>query len=142
MTKNYKTIELDPKYVPKKSEKYMSPEQKAYFYNLLNTQRAGILSEMGGVMNSIKLAKKNASDSVGDDLDNANFEQDVTSRMRMNERAENMLKQIEAAIVRLENGTYGYSVVSGEEIGLKRMLARPTTTMTTDEREEYEKRKL
>lgn len=41
----------------------------------------------------------------------------------------------------MENGTYGYSVVSGEEIGISRMLARPLATMTVDEQEEYEKRK-
>jgi DnaK suppressor protein len=141
MAKNYKTLELEPKYVPNKSEKYMSDTQKAYFFRLLNAQRAELLSEMDGQMNSIRLAEKNDSDTVGDDLDNANFEQEVANRMRTNERATNLLKQLDAALARLEDGSYGYSAISGDEIGLKRMLARPTSAMTIEEREEYEKKK-
>jgi len=44
-----------------------------------------------------------------------------------------------AALERLKNGTYGYSVISGEEIGLRRLMARPVATTTQAEREEYEK---
>ena len=53
----------------------------------------------------------------------------------------NAIKILNDASEPYKNGTYGYSVVSGEEIGISRMLARPLATMTVDEQEEYEKRK-
>lgn len=139
--KNYKNIELPPKYVPKKSEPYMCPEQLAYFYQLLNAQKEELTHDSDSVLNSVKLAEKTESAGVGDDSDNAVFEQEITMNLRMSERDNNLLKKINSALERIENGTYGYSIVSGEEIGLSRMLARPLATMTTEEQEEYEKRK-
>lgn len=139
--KNYKNIELPPKYVPKKSEPYMCPEQLAYFYQLLNAQKEELTHDSDSVLNAVRLADKTESAGVGDDSDNAVFEQEITMNLRMSERDNNLLRKINSALERIENGTYGYSVVSGEEIGLSRMLARPLATMTVEEQEEYEKRK-
>ena len=61
--------------------------------------------------------------------------------LRLSERNANLLTKISAALDRIENGTFGYSVISGEEIGLQRMLARPLATMTLEEQEEYEQRR-
>ena len=138
---NYKTIELPPKYTPKKSEPYMCPQQLAYFYHLLTAQKEELLQDSDSVLNAVRLADKTESAGVGDDSDNATFEQEITMNLRMSERDNNLLKKINAALERIENGTYGYSVVSGEGIGLSRMLARPLATMTIEEQEEYEKRK-
>lgn len=139
--KNYKDIELPPKYVPKKSEPYMCPEQLAYFYQLLTAQKEELLHDTDSTLNAVRLAEKVDNEGVGDESDNATFEQEITMNLRMSERDNNLLKKINAALERIENGTYGYSVVSGDEIGLSRMLARPLATMTVDEQEEYEKRK-
>ena len=138
---NYKTIELPPKYTPKESEPYMCPQQLAYFYHLLTAQKEELLQDSDSVLNAVRLADKTESAGVGDDSDNATFEQEITMNLRMSERDNNLLKKINAALERIENGTYGYSIVSGEEIGLSRMLARPLATMTIEEQEEYEKRK-
>ncbi|MBO8425212.1 MAG: RNA polymerase-binding protein DksA [Proteobacteria bacterium] len=138
---NYKTLELPPKYVPKKSEPYMCPQQLAYFYHLLTAQKEDLMQDSDSVLNSVRLADKTESAGVGDETDNATFEQEITMNLRMSERDNNLLKKINAALERLENGTYGYSIISGEEIGLSRMLARPLATMTVEEQEEYEKRK-
>ena len=138
--KNYKTIELSPKYTPKKSEPYMCDEQLAYFYHILNTQRDEILQDRDSVLSDVRMAEKNESAGVGDEQDQAAAEQEITMNLRMNERASNLLQKINAALDRIENGTFGYSVISGEEIGLQRMLARPLATMTIEEQEEHEKR--
>ena len=61
--------------------------------------------------------------------------------LRMSERTSNLLEKINAALERIEKGTYGYSVISGEEIGLQRMLARPLATMTIEEQEEHEQKR-
>jgi len=139
--KNYKTIELPPKYTPKKSEPYMCPQQLAYFYKILSAQKDELVHDSDSVLSAVRLAEKTESDGVGDDSDNATFEQEISMNLRMSERDNNLLKKINAALERIENGTYGYSVVSGDEIGLNRMMARPLATMTVEEQEEYEQRK-
>lgn len=136
--KNYKNIELPEKYTPKKSEPYMCPEHLAYFYKLLSAQKEEILHDKSDVLNAVRLGEKAQTSGVGDEQDNASFEQDITMDLRMSERDNNLLKKINAALERIDNGTFGYSVVSGEEIGLSRMLARPLATMTIEEQEEHE----
>ncbi len=138
---NYKTLELPAKYTPKKSEPYMCPEQLAYFYQLLNTQKEELVQDSDSVLSAVRLVEKNQSAGVGDTMDNATFEQDIQMNLHMSQRDNNLLRKINAALERMENGTYGYSVVSGDEIGLNRMMARPLATMTVEEQEEYESRK-
>ncbi len=138
---DYKTIQLPPKYVPKKSEPYMCPNHLAYFYQLLNAQKEELVQDSDSVLSAVRMAEKSENEGVGDDSDNASFEQEITMNLRMAGRDNNLLRKINAALERLENGTFGYSVVSGEEIGLSRMLARPLATMTIEEQEEYEQRR-
>ncbi len=140
-TVNYKDIELPAKYKPKKSEPYMCPEQLAYFYRILIAQKEELEQDSNDVLNSVRMAEKSESAGVGDDSDNATFEQEITMNLHMASRGNNLLQKINAALNRIENGTYGYSVVSGDEIGIQRMLARPLATMTVEEQEEYEHRK-
>ena len=138
---DYKTLELPEKYKPKKSEPYMCVEQLAYFYQLLTTQKEELLSDRDSVLNAVRLAEKTEAAGVGDDSDNATYNQDITMDLRMSDRNNKLLQKINAALDRIENGSYGYSVVSGDEIGLQRMLARPLATMTVEEQEEYEQRR-
>lgn len=140
-TANYKTIELSSKYKPKLSEPYMCAEQLAYFYNILNNQREELLSERDEVLSAVRMADKTEAAGAGDESDNASYNQDITMDLRMSERSNKLLQKVNAALARIENGTYGFSVVSGDEIGLKRMMARPLATMTVEEQEEYEARK-
>lgn len=139
--KNYKNIVLDAKYTPKKSEPYMCDEQLAYFYQLLNAQREEIMHDREDVLNDVRMAEKNETAGVGDEQDQASAEQEITMNLRMSERNANLLEKVNAALQRIENGTFGYSVISGDEIGLQRMLARPLATMTVEEQEEYEQKK-
>ena len=139
--KNYKNIELSPKYTPKKSEPYMCDEQLAYFYQLLNSQREELLQDRDSVLSDVRMAEKNETAGVGDEQDQAAAEQEITMNLRMSERNSKLLEKINSALERIDNGTFGFSVISGEEIGLQRMLARPLATMTIEEQEEYEKRK-
>ena len=140
-TQDYKTIELPAKYTPKKTEPYMCPEQLAYFYNILNTQKEELLSDSDSVLNAVRMAEITESVGVGDESDNASYNQDITMDLRMSERNNKLLQKINAALDRMDKGEYGYSVISGDEIGLKRMMARPLATMTVEEQEEYESRR-
>lgn len=138
---DYKTLELPARYVPKKSEPYMCLEQRAYFYQLLNAQKQEITNGNTDVLNTVRTADSNDTSGGGDDADNASQEQALTMNLRMSERDNKLLVKINAALERLENGTFGYSVISNEEIGISRMLARPLATMTVEEQEEYEANK-
>ena len=137
----YKTLELPANYKPKKSEPYMCPMQLAYFYRILNAQREELQSNSDSVLSAIRLADKTEAVGVGDESDNATYNQDITMDLRMSDRNNKLLQKVNAALDRIENGTYGFSVVSGEEIGIGRMMARPLATMTVEEQEEYEARK-
>ena len=139
--KDYKTLELPAKYTPKKSEPYMCPEHLAYFYNILKNQKEELESDSDSVLNAVRMAEKTEAAGVGDESDNASYNQDITMDLRISERNNKLLQKINAALDRIANGTFGFSVVSGDEIGLQRMLARPLATMTIEEQEEYENRR-
>ena len=138
---NYMNIELASNYKPKLSEPYMCPEQLAYFYRVLSAQKAELENTRSSVLNAVRLADKTESVGVGDESDNATYNQDITMDLRMSDRSNKLLQKINAALDRIANGSYGFSVVSGEEIGIQRMIARPLATMTIEEQEEYENRR-
>ncbi len=138
---NYMNIELASNYKPKVSEPYMCPEQLAYFYRVLSAQKAELENTRSSVLNAVRLADKTESVGVGDESDNATYNQDITMDLRMSDRSNKLLQKINAALDRIANGTYGFSVVSGEEIGIRRLMARPLATMTIEEQEEYESHK-
>ena len=138
---DYTTLELPSNYKPKKSEPYMCPTQLAYFYRILTAQREELIHERDAVLSAVRLADKTEAVGVGDESDNATYNQDITMDLRMSDRSNKLLQKVNAAIDRIANGTYGFSIVSGEEIGIQRMMARPLATMTVEEQEEYEARK-
>ncbi len=135
---DYKTLELSPKYIPKKTEEYMCKEQKAYFYQLLSQQKLDLENQTDPALNSVRLAEKLDNAGVGDDSDKSNLEQEMIKDLKISSRNNNLLNKINIALDRLEKGTFGLSVLSGEEIGIKRMLARPLATLTIEEQEERE----
>ena len=137
--KDYKTIILPEKYVPKKTDEYMCNEQKAFFYQMLMSQKRDIETEMSESADGVNVGKQ--IDSVGamDEGDAATLSIETDMYIKMHERNKNLMLQIDNALARLEDGTYGYSVISGDEIGLKRLMIRPVATMTMEESEEKER---
>lgn len=138
---DYKTLELPAKYTPKKSEPYMCPEQQAYFYQILMAQKQELTDGKTDTLNAVRNGDSGDATGVGDDADNASAAQALNMNLRMSERDNNLLKKINAALERLENDKFGFSVISGEPIGIPRLLARPLATMTVEEQEEYEANK-
>ena len=140
MSKDYKKLELQPKYLPKKSEPYMSLEQRAYFYKLLMAHKAELESSADDVLSAVRMADKIDSVGVGDDLDISSQEAEIQANIKLANRNDNLLKKINFALDRLEKGTYGFSVISEDEIGIARLLAVPWATMTIEEKSDSEKR--
>ncbi|MDR0319442.1 MAG: RNA polymerase-binding protein DksA [Rickettsiales bacterium] len=137
MSKDYKTLELPAGYKPKISEPYMCDEQKAFFFQLLNQQRQELFDEENELKNRAVAATK--SSPVGDISDNAETEIESKLAIKTASRLNNLLKRYDDALKRLENGKYGFSKVSGDEIGIKRLMARPIAELTIAEQEAKEK---
>ena len=137
--KDYKKIVLPEKYVPKKTEKYMCDEQKAFFYQMLMDERRELEDEIESFSKEANLGQKMGSLGAMDEGDAATLAMDTDLNIKMQELKTGLLESVDFALKRLEDGTYGYSVLSGDEIGLKRLMVRPTAKLTTEEKEDAER---
>jgi len=115
-------------YKPSKSEVFMNPSQVEYFRRKLVQLRAATLRELDAA------SSVGEADSLreGDQADQASAAVDQEFDVVNRARAHVLLQQIERALVRLDNGTYGYCADSGEPIDLCRLDAQPTATLTTE----------
>ena len=137
--KDYKTLVLPPKYVPKKTDEYMCAEHKAYFYQILMAEKKEFEDEIARMVEQPGLSQKMDAIGAMDEGDVATLSIDADMGIKIQERSSHQLNSIIKALERLEDGSYGYSVISGDEIGLKRLMARPTAVVTVEEKEEAEK---
>ena len=76
----------------------MCPEQLAYFYNILNTQKEELLSDSDSVLSAVRMAEKTEIAGVGDETDNATYNQDITMDLRMSDRSNKLLQKVNAAL--------------------------------------------
>lgn len=108
---------------------YMNADQRAYFERLLLNMREDVTEQ-------IELIKQQIA-SAGSEIDvydQAMLEEENRQRMRLADRLGKMLAKIDAALSRIKNGTYGYCALSGREIGLRRLLARPVAELSVEEK--------
>jgi DnaK suppressor protein len=129
-------IELPPEYRPSGDEEFMNPRQVAYFRRRLEESRADLWKELSAIQPS----EADDSSRVGDQTDQASAESEREFMIQNRERVQMLLRQTEQAIARLENGTYGYCVDTGEPISLNRLIAQPTTSLSLAAQETRERR--
>lgn len=110
---------------PKK--KYMSEEQIAYFKDLLDEQRQDIIN---GLKETNELLQGQSPEI--DDNDRATQEEGRWLELRIRDREGKLLRKIDKALARIKEGAYGYCDDTGEEIGLQRLLIRPTASLSID----------
>ena len=118
---------LPSDYTPSPAEEFMNPSQAEYFRQKLLRLRADTQREL----DASPPAASDASVREGDQADQASAAVDREFGIVNRERAQTLLHQIEQALVRLDNGTYGYCEDTGEPIDLRRLDAQPTATLTT-----------
>lgn len=135
--KNNKTkskIKLPEGYKPGDKEEYMGAKQLEYFKQKLLNWRQELLDES---MHTLKhLQEENWQES--DFNDRASVEADASIELRTRNRYRKLIDKIDAALRRIENGTYGYCEETGEEIGVKRLEARPIATLSIEAQERHE----
>jgi len=129
-------VELKKGYKPKKSEKYMSPQQQEYFRQKLQNWRADLVEESRETISHLQHEVRD----VGDEAERATRETENSLELRTRDRYRKLIRKIDKALIRLDDGEYGYCDETGEEIGLDRLEARPIATLCLDAQERWELR--
>lgn len=117
-----------PPYVPAKGEDYMSEKQLAHFRNILDTLKRELLDDIERTVHTLQ----DEATVFADPNDRASQESDIALELRNRDRERKLIKKIDEALKRIEDGEYGYCDNCGVEIGLKRLEARPTATLCID----------
>jgi DnaK suppressor protein len=121
-------------YVPENNENFMNPKQLEYFKSKLISWRDQILKDCSETITDLQDNQLEA-----DVIDAAAKEADYKLTLRARNRDFKLLKKIEEALVRIDNGTYGYCEETGEPIGVKRLDARPIATLGIEAQERHER---
>lgn len=116
-------------------EHYMNPQQLAFFQRLLEQQLAHIRDNAAETSKHLR-----EHEEFPDPADRATQEELHTLELRTRDRERKLEKKINAALQRIRDGEYGYCEESGEPIGLQRLLARPTATLSLEAQERHERR--
>lgn len=123
-------------YVPSDSEPYMNEAQQDYFRRLLNAWKKSILDASAGTLQQLQDGPIREPDLN----DRASSETDWGIELRTRDRQRKLIAKIDAALRRIEEGEYGFCEVTGEPIGLGRLIARPIATMTVEAQQAHERR--
>ena len=126
-------VELPEGYHPLPDEPYMNARQLEYFRRKLLEWREALLRESQQTIDHLR--SDGASRYVGDEVDRARDESEVALELRTRDRYRKLLPKIDAALRRIEDGSYGFCEETGEPIGLKRLEARPIATLSVEAQE-------
>ena len=129
-------VKISKTYSPKQNEKYMCAKHLAYFkQKLLDWKKDLKRSSNEALYNSSMDDNSTSADIV----DQASSYTEKNVEMRAINRQIKLISKIDAALKRIENGTYGFCDETGDPIGLKRLMARPVATLSIAAQERHEK---
>ena len=123
-------------YRPSDKEPFMNERQRDYFRLKLNAWKDEILKEARDTLQHLQDENVNHPDLA----DRASSETDRAIELRARDRQRKLIAKIDAALQRIEDGTYGYCEETGEPIALKRLEARPIATLSIEAQERHERR--
>nr|WP_321359551.1 RNA polymerase-binding protein DksA [uncultured Hyphomonas sp.] len=130
------SVEIADDYRPSDDEEFMNELQLAYFRRLLENWKADILDGAKQTITNLQ----DDSGSLPDIVDRASAESDKALELRTRDRQRKLISKIDAALRRIEDGSYGFCEVTGEPIGLRRLEARPTATLSLEAQERHERK--
>ncbi|BBE74778.1 RNA polymerase-binding protein DksA [Oharaeibacter diazotrophicus] len=130
------SIELAEDYRPTEDEPFMNDRQREYFRRKLTAWKDDILRESKETLQHLQDDNINLPDIA----DRASSETDRAIELRARDRQRKLISKIEAAIKRIDDGSYGYCEETGEPISLKRLDARPIATLSIEAQERHERR--
>ncbi len=123
-------------YVVRKGEEYMSKEQLEHFRTILASWKQDLMQEVDRTM----LHMKDEAANFPDPNDRATQESEFSLELRTRDRERKLIRKIEEALKRIEDGSYGYCLETGEPIGVTRLEARPVATLSVEAQERRERR--
>ena len=129
-------IFLPDDYKPVEDEPFMNDRQLEWFRRELLSQRNDILGESKSTIAGLQ----DSTRSIPDIADRASEETDRALELRIRDRQRKLVSKIDAALRRIDEGEFGYCQDSGEPISLRRLVARPTTTLCLEAQERHERR--
>jgi len=126
---------LPPDYRPSEDEEFMNPLQLEYFRQKLLRWRAELVAESSGTLQHLKEESLLKPDLT----DRASLETERAIELRTRDRERKLISKIDAALGRIEEGTYGFCEDSDEPIGIRRLEARPIATLSLEAQERHER---
>jgi DnaK suppressor protein len=132
---NMAKITIDEAYRPSDDEPFMNERQREYFRRKLHQWKADIIRESTETLATLQSENENHPDIA----DRASSETDRAIELRARDRQRKLIAKIDAALARLEDGSYGYCEETGEPISLKRLEARPIATLSLEAQERHER---
>jgi len=131
---NAKTVKLPKGYTPSEKEEYMNSKQLEYFKQKLTAWKNELVEESRETISNLQAEVRD----VGDEAERATRETENSLELRTRDRYRKLINKINKTLTRLDEGDYGYCEETGEEIGLKRLEARPIATLCLDAQERWE----
>ncbi len=122
-------------YKPTVKEEYMNDKQLEYFRQKLIAWREELMQEAQETLNNLR---DKSYQEVGDEADRASRESEHGLELRTRDRYRKLLRKVEQALERIDDGSYGYCEDTGDAIGIKRLEARPIATLSIDAQERRE----
>ena len=129
-------IKISKTYVPKDNEKYMSDKQKIYFRIKLQEWRKELVTANNEALYNGSMDDNSISADI---VDQASSYTDKNVEMKAINRQIKLISEIDKALMRIKDDTYGYCLDTAEPIGLKRLMARPVAKYTIAAQEKHEK---
>jgi DnaK suppressor protein len=129
-------IQLKPGYRPTEAEPFMNPQMREFFRQRLLGWKDEILRESNQTLQHLQEETAQEPDIA----DRASTESERALELRTRDRQRKLISKIDAALKRLEDGSYGYCEETGEPISLKRLEARPIATLSIEAQERHERR--
>ena len=126
---------LPKNYKPTQKEKFMNAKMKEYFRQKLVSWKKNLLKESSQTLNNLQ----NENEAKPDITDRASEEIDRSFELRTRDRERKLINKINAALQRIEDGSYGYCDETGDPISIKRLEARPVATLSLEAQEMHEK---
>jgi DnaK suppressor protein len=123
-------------YISRKGEEYMNKEQLEHFRTILSSWKRDLMQEVDRTM----LHMKDEAANFPDPNDRATQESEFSLELRTRDRERKLIRKIDEALKRIEDGSYGYCLETGEPIGVKRLEARPVATLSVEAQERRERR--
>ncbi|RYE35036.1 MAG: RNA polymerase-binding protein DksA [Hyphomicrobiales bacterium] len=130
-----KQIILEADYKPSDDEPFMNDRQREYFRGKLLAWKDEILREAKETLVTLQSESENHPDIA----DRASSETDRAIELRARDRQRKLIAKIDAAVARIDDGSYGYCEETGEPISLKRLEARPIATLSLEAQERHER---